>query len=85
MTIRNALVIGAGGDVGRATTDALTAAGARVLAASHERDATDPAQVAALSPRPTRTSSWSPRVPARGWRRSTNRAGSRSRPRGTSI
>lgn len=48
MTIRNALVIGAGGDVGRATTDALTAAGARVLAAGHERDATDPAQVAAL-------------------------------------
>jgi len=48
MTIRNALVIGAGSGVGRATADALTATGARTLAAGHERDATDPAQVAAL-------------------------------------
>jgi len=48
MTIHNALVIGAGSGVGRATADALTAAGARVLAAGHERDATDPAQVVAL-------------------------------------
>jgi NAD(P)-dependent dehydrogenase (short-subunit alcohol dehydrogenase family) len=48
MTIRRALVIGAGGGVGRATATALTAAGAHVLAAGRERDATDPAQVAAL-------------------------------------
>ncbi|MFF4040390.1 SDR family oxidoreductase [Streptomyces sp. NPDC001816] len=47
-TVRNALVIGAGSGVGRATADALTAAGAHVLATGHERDATDPAQVAAL-------------------------------------
>ncbi|MGW0998149.1 hypothetical protein ACWD5V_33700 [Streptomyces sp. NPDC002523] len=46
MTIRNALVIGAGSGsrVGRATADALIAAGVRVLAAGRERDATDPAQ-----------------------------------------
>lgn len=48
MTIHNALVIGARSGVGRATADALTAAGARVLAAGHERDATDRAQVVAL-------------------------------------
>ncbi|MGW2721683.1 SDR family oxidoreductase [Streptomyces sp. NPDC001492] len=48
MTIRNALVIGAGSGVGRATADALTAAGVDVLATGHERDATNPAQVAAL-------------------------------------
>jgi NAD(P)-dependent dehydrogenase (short-subunit alcohol dehydrogenase family) len=48
MSIRRALVIGAGGGVGRATTSALATAGADVLAAGHERDATDPAQVAAL-------------------------------------
>ncbi|MFF4359377.1 SDR family oxidoreductase [Streptomyces sp. NPDC001604] len=48
MTIRNALVIGAGSGVGRATADALTARGVDVLATGHERDATDPAQVAAL-------------------------------------
>ncbi|MGQ5634856.1 MULTISPECIES: SDR family oxidoreductase [unclassified Streptomyces] len=48
MTVHSALVIGAAGSVGRATVDALTAAGARVLAAGRERDATDPAQVAAL-------------------------------------
>ncbi|MFF4509282.1 SDR family oxidoreductase [Streptomyces sp. NPDC001401] len=48
MSVRHALVIGAGGGVGRATVDALTAAGVRVLACGHERDATDPAQVTAL-------------------------------------
>ena len=48
MTIQRALVIGAGGGVGRATAAALRAAGARVVAAGHERDATDPAEVAAL-------------------------------------
>ncbi|MEV6945391.1 SDR family oxidoreductase [Streptomyces sp. NPDC051172] len=48
MSIRNALVIGAGSGVGRATADALTAAGVEVLATGHERDATGPAQVAAL-------------------------------------
>jgi NADP-dependent 3-hydroxy acid dehydrogenase YdfG len=48
MSIQRALVIGAGGGVGHATASALTAAGADVLAAGRERDATDPAQVAAL-------------------------------------
>jgi NAD(P)-dependent dehydrogenase (short-subunit alcohol dehydrogenase family) len=48
MSIQRTLVIGAGSGVGHATASALTAAGARVLAAGHERDATDPAQVAAL-------------------------------------
>ena len=48
MSSDNALVIGAGSGVGRATADALTAAGARVLAAGRDRDATDPEQVAAL-------------------------------------
>jgi NAD(P)-dependent dehydrogenase (short-subunit alcohol dehydrogenase family) len=48
MSIRRALVIGAGGGVGRATASALAASGAHVLAAGHERDATDPSQVAAL-------------------------------------
>src|SRR3954469_24290457 len=48
MNAQNALVIGAASGVGQATADALTAAGARVLAAGRERDATDPAQVAAL-------------------------------------
>ncbi|MER6063050.1 SDR family oxidoreductase [Streptomyces sp. NPDC001792] len=48
MNIHKALVIGAAGSVGRATVDALTAAGVRVLASGHERDATDPAQVTAL-------------------------------------
>ena len=46
--IRRALVVGAGSGVGRATADALAAAGVTVLAAGSERDATDPAQVAAL-------------------------------------
>jgi NAD(P)-dependent dehydrogenase (short-subunit alcohol dehydrogenase family) len=48
MNIQRALVIGAGSGVGHATAGALTAAGARVLAAGRERDATDPANVAAL-------------------------------------
>lgn len=48
MRIENALVIGAGSGVGQATAGALTAAGARVVAAGRERDATDPANVAAL-------------------------------------
>ena len=48
MSIQSALVIGARSGVGRATTEALAAAGARVLAVGRERDATDPAQVAAL-------------------------------------
>ena len=48
MSIQRALVIGAGSGVGRATASALTAAGAEVLAAGRERDATDPEQVAAL-------------------------------------
>jgi NAD(P)-dependent dehydrogenase (short-subunit alcohol dehydrogenase family) len=48
MSIQRALVIGAGSGVGQATASALTAAGARVVAAGRERDATDPSQVAAL-------------------------------------
>jgi NAD(P)-dependent dehydrogenase (short-subunit alcohol dehydrogenase family) len=48
MANQRALVIGARSGVGRATADALTASGADVLAAGRERDATDPAQVAAL-------------------------------------
>jgi NAD(P)-dependent dehydrogenase (short-subunit alcohol dehydrogenase family) len=48
MSIQRALVIGAGSGVGKATAGALSAAGASVLAAGRERDATDPAQVAAL-------------------------------------
>lgn len=48
MSTRRALVIGAGGGVGKATARALAAAGAHVLATGSERDATDPAQVAAL-------------------------------------
>jgi NAD(P)-dependent dehydrogenase (short-subunit alcohol dehydrogenase family) len=43
-----ALVIGAGSGVGQATAGALTEAGVEVLASGRERDATDPAQVAAL-------------------------------------
>jgi NAD(P)-dependent dehydrogenase (short-subunit alcohol dehydrogenase family) len=43
-----ALVIGAGSGVGHATARALEGAGADVLAAGRDRDATDPAQVAAL-------------------------------------
>jgi NAD(P)-dependent dehydrogenase (short-subunit alcohol dehydrogenase family) len=48
MNIDRALVIGAGGGVGHATASALAAAGARVLSAGRERDARDPARVAAL-------------------------------------
>jgi NAD(P)-dependent dehydrogenase (short-subunit alcohol dehydrogenase family) len=48
MSIQRALVIGAAGGVGKATAGALSAAGVRVVAAGHERDATDPDQVAAL-------------------------------------
>jgi NAD(P)-dependent dehydrogenase (short-subunit alcohol dehydrogenase family) len=48
MSTQKALVIGAAGGVGQATAAALTAAGARVVAAGSERDATDPAQVGAL-------------------------------------
>lgn len=48
MSIQRALVIGAGSGVGQATASALTAAGAHVLASGRERDATEPAQVAAL-------------------------------------
>jgi NAD(P)-dependent dehydrogenase (short-subunit alcohol dehydrogenase family) len=48
MSIQRALVIGAGGGVGRATVQALTAAGAEVVAAGRERDATDAEQVASL-------------------------------------
>ena len=48
MSIQRALVIGAGSGVGRATAGALSAAGAAVLASASDRDATDPAQVAAL-------------------------------------
>jgi NAD(P)-dependent dehydrogenase (short-subunit alcohol dehydrogenase family) len=48
MSIDRALVIGAGSGVGQATARALTAAGSHVVAAGRERDATDPAHVAAL-------------------------------------
>jgi NAD(P)-dependent dehydrogenase (short-subunit alcohol dehydrogenase family) len=48
MSIQRALVIGAGSGVGQATAGALAADGAHVLATASERDATDPAQVAAL-------------------------------------
>lgn len=48
MSVRRALVIGAGGAVGRATVAALEAAGASVVASGRERDATDPEHVAAL-------------------------------------
>jgi NADP-dependent 3-hydroxy acid dehydrogenase YdfG len=48
MRIQRALVIGAGSGVGEATAGALRAAGVDVLASGRERDATDPAQAAAL-------------------------------------
>jgi NAD(P)-dependent dehydrogenase (short-subunit alcohol dehydrogenase family) len=48
MSIHRALVIGAGSGVGQATASALTAAGVEVVSAGRDRDATDPAQVAAL-------------------------------------
>jgi NAD(P)-dependent dehydrogenase (short-subunit alcohol dehydrogenase family) len=48
MSIQRALVIGAGSGAGQATAGALAAAGVHVVAAGRERDATDPAEVAAL-------------------------------------
>jgi NAD(P)-dependent dehydrogenase (short-subunit alcohol dehydrogenase family) len=48
MSIERALVIGAGSGVGKATAGALRAAGVDVLASGRERDATDPAEAAAL-------------------------------------
>jgi NAD(P)-dependent dehydrogenase (short-subunit alcohol dehydrogenase family) len=48
VSIERALVVGGGSGVGQATASALTAAGVRVVASGSERDATDPAQVAAL-------------------------------------
>lgn len=48
MSIQRALVIGAGSGVGHATARALIEAGARIVGAGSERDATDPVQVAAL-------------------------------------
>jgi NAD(P)-dependent dehydrogenase (short-subunit alcohol dehydrogenase family) len=48
MSIERALVIGAGSGVGQATAGALTDAGVSVVASGRERDATDPAHVAAL-------------------------------------
>jgi NAD(P)-dependent dehydrogenase (short-subunit alcohol dehydrogenase family) len=46
--MQRALVIGATSGVGRATAGALTSAGVQVVATGSERDATDPAEVAAL-------------------------------------
>ena len=48
MEIERALVIGAGSGVGKATAGGLRDAGAEVLGSGSDRDATDPAQVAAL-------------------------------------
>jgi NAD(P)-dependent dehydrogenase (short-subunit alcohol dehydrogenase family) len=48
MSIQRALVIGGRSGVGQATASALADAGAHVVATGRERDATDPAQVAAL-------------------------------------
>ena len=48
MSIKRAVVIGAGSGVGKATASALADGGAQVVAAGRERDATDPEQVAAL-------------------------------------
>jgi NADP-dependent 3-hydroxy acid dehydrogenase YdfG len=48
MSIQRALVIGAGSGVGKATASALRTAGVDVLACGRERDATDPAEAAAL-------------------------------------
>ena len=48
MSIQRALVIGAGSGVGKATASALVEAGAEVLATGSDRDASDPAEVAAL-------------------------------------
>jgi NADP-dependent 3-hydroxy acid dehydrogenase YdfG len=46
--MQKALVIGAGSGVGKATASALSAVGVEVLASGRDRDATDPAQAAAL-------------------------------------
>jgi NAD(P)-dependent dehydrogenase (short-subunit alcohol dehydrogenase family) len=48
MSIQRALVIGAASGVGKATASALSAAGAHVVAAGRERDATAPEQVTGL-------------------------------------
>jgi NAD(P)-dependent dehydrogenase (short-subunit alcohol dehydrogenase family) len=48
MSIQRALVVGAARGVGLATANALTDAGVHVLASGRERDARDPAEVAAL-------------------------------------
>jgi NAD(P)-dependent dehydrogenase (short-subunit alcohol dehydrogenase family) len=48
VSIERALVIGAASGVGKATASALSSAGAQVVAAGRERDATDPEQVTAL-------------------------------------
>jgi NAD(P)-dependent dehydrogenase (short-subunit alcohol dehydrogenase family) len=48
MSFQRAVVIGAGSGVGQATVSELRAAGVDVLACGRERDATDPAQAAAL-------------------------------------
>jgi NAD(P)-dependent dehydrogenase (short-subunit alcohol dehydrogenase family) len=48
MSIRRALVIGAGSGVGRATAETLSAQGVHVLASGSERDARNPGEVAAL-------------------------------------
>ena len=48
MRIERALVIGAGSGVGQATAAALSATGVHVVPSGRERDATHPAQVAAL-------------------------------------
>jgi len=48
MSIRRALVIGGGGEVGRATVAALSAVAGEVVATGRERDATVPDQVGAL-------------------------------------
>lgn len=48
MSIKRALVIGAGSGVGKATAEMLRAEGVEVLASGRERDATDPEQVASL-------------------------------------
>jgi NADP-dependent 3-hydroxy acid dehydrogenase YdfG len=48
MSIQRALVIGAGSGVGKATASVLRTARVDVLASGRERDATDPAEAAAL-------------------------------------
>ena len=79
MSIQRAHVIGAGSGVGHATAGALTAAGAHVLASGRERDATDPAHVAAL------LAEADPDLVVVAAGAPTSTAGSRSRNRGTST